>query len=176
MSSSLLGVYFQDHVLSIRGGHPNSLINNHETIFESSIYQGHPPVTYIHKVVACNNSLNNFLSVFVMRGSFPEDVMAGRNVKIGSGDEQGVTSLTDTYQVYELRRQVALGTATRRSLSDRSLSRGARRRAQLDNSLWNDGVAPGEPGEQEDLIVYIDLEFDALMARVQLISYRYILL
>lgn len=28
----------------------------------------------------------------------------------------------------------------------------------------------------EDLIMYIDLEFDAVMARVQLISYRYILL
>ena len=28
----------------------------------------------------------------------------------------------------------------------------------------------------EDLIVYIDLELDALIARVQLISYRYILL
>ena len=38
MSSSLLGVYFQDHVLSTRGGYPNSLINNHETIFEPSVY------------------------------------------------------------------------------------------------------------------------------------------
>ena len=28
----------------------------------------------------------------------------------------------------------------------------------------------------EDLIMYIDLELDALMVRVQLISYRYILL
>ena len=102
--------------------------------------------------------------------------MAGRNVKIGSGDEQGVTSLTDTYQIYELRKQVALGTATRRSSSDRPLSRGARRRAQLDNSLGNDGVAPDEPGEREDLIVYIDLEYDAFIARVQLISYRCILL
>ena len=111
-----------------------------------------------------------------MRDSFPENVMAGRNVKIDSGDEQGVTSLTDTYQIYKLRRQVALGTATRRNSSDRPLSRGARRRAQLDNSLWNDGVAPGEPGEQEDLIVDIDLEFDVFMARVQLISYHYILL
>ena len=36
--------------------------------------------------------------------------------------------------------------------------------------------SPGEPVEQEDLIVYIDLELDALMARVQLISHRYILL
>ena len=89
VSSSLLGVYFQDHVLSTRGGHLNSLINNHETIFEPSVYQGHLPVTYIHKVVAYNNSLDNFLSVFVIRGSFPEDIIAGRNVKIGSGDEQG---------------------------------------------------------------------------------------
>ena len=38
VSSSLLGVYFQDHVLSTRGGHLNSLINNHETIFEPSVY------------------------------------------------------------------------------------------------------------------------------------------
>ena len=29
---------------------------------------------------------------------------------------------------------------------------------------------------REDFIVYIDLEIDALIARVQLISYRYILL
>ena len=35
---------------------------------------------------------------------------------------------------------------------------------------------PGEPNEPEDLIGYIDLELDALMACVQLISYRYILL
>ena len=88
VSSSLLGVYFQDHVLSTRGGHPDSLINNHETIFEPSVYQGHLLITYIHKVVAYNNSLDNLLSVFVMCGGFPEDVMAGRNVKIGSGDEQ----------------------------------------------------------------------------------------
>ena len=38
VSSSFLGVYFQDHVLSTRGGHLNSLINNHETIFEPSVY------------------------------------------------------------------------------------------------------------------------------------------
>ena len=87
VSSSLLGVYFQDHVLSIRGGHLNSLINNHETIFEPSVYQGYLLVTYNHKVVACNNSLDNSLSVFVIRGSFPEDIIVGRNVKIGSGDE-----------------------------------------------------------------------------------------
>ena len=33
-----------------------------------------------------------------------------------------------------------------------------------------------EPGEPADLNVYIDLELDTLIARVQLISYRYILL
>ena len=35
---------------------------------------------------------------------------------------------------------------------------------------------PGEPLSQEDFLGYIDLELDALTARVQLISYRYILL
>ena len=100
-----------------------------------------------------------------------------------------VTSLTDTYQVYELRRKVAPGTATCRSsllgrreqcsCSRRSLSEhcepthGAHSMSTVSKSSPR---SPGEPGEQEDLIGYIDLELDALMARVQLISYRYILL
>ena len=102
----------------------------------------------------------------------------------------------DTYQVYEVRREVVLRTATYRNSPDRRLGKKARWRVRLDSSPWNDGVDPGrvqqaggstarlgttgsiqdEYSEQEDLIRYIDLELDALIARVQLISYRYILL
>ena len=90
-----------------------------------------------------------------------------------------VTSLTDTYQVYELRRKVALGTATCRSLllgrrkqyscSRRLLSKyykltyGAYSINTVSKSLLR---LPGKLDKQEDLIRYIDLELDALIARV----------
>ena len=48
--------------------------------------------------------------------------------------------------------------------------------SQLRDSGGSGVTESAEPGEPADLNVYIDLELDTLMARVQLISYRYILL
>ena len=60
--------------------------------------------------------------------------------------------------------------------SAQSLPRHDEPLSQLSRSEGSEDNEPNEQDEQEDLIVYIDLELDALMARVQLISYRYILL